>query len=195
MKLKRITAYILDILFVYFIAAALFMLPIFKNDYKNYMDTTTEYIEYIATLGSGEADRDIELDYVYSISKSSQPLSIITCGLLFLYFGVFAYILKGQTLGKKIMKLKVVPDKGKTLDVNLFMIRAIILTNLLPKIASIIVLTKLSPSNWLIAENIISEISNIITFLILGFMIFRDDERGLHDLICKTKVVESNKEK
>ena len=143
MKLKRITAYILDILFVYFIAAALFMLPIFKNDYKNYMDTTTEYIEYIATLGSGEADRDIELDYVYSISKSSQPLSIITCGLLFLYFGVFAYILKGQTLGKKIMKLKVVPDKGKTLDVNLFMIRAIILTNLLPKIASIIVLTKL----------------------------------------------------
>lgn len=195
MKLKRITAYILDILFVYFIAAALFMLPIFKNDYKNYMDTTTEYLEYIATLGSGEADRDIELDYVYSISKSSQPLSIITCGLLFLYFGVFAYILKGQTLGKKIMKLKVVPDKGKTLDVNLFMIRAIILTNLLPKIASIIVLTKLSPSNWLIAENIISEISNIITFLILGFMIFRDDERGLHDLICKTKVVESNKEK
>lgn len=195
MKLKRITAYILDILFVYFIAAALFMLPIFKNDYKNYMDTTTEYIEYIATLGSGEADRDIELDYVYSISKSSQPLSIITCGLLFLYFGVFAYILKGQTLGKKTMKLKVVPDKGKNLDVNLFMIRAIILTNLLPKIASIIVLTKLSPSNWLIAENIISEISNIITFLILGFMIFRDDERGLHDLICKTKVVESNKEK
>lgn len=195
MKLKRITAYILDILFVYFIAAALFMLPIFKNDYKNYMDTTTEYIEYIATLGSGEADRDIELDYVYSISKSSQPLSIITCGLLFLYFGIFAYILKGQTLGKKIMKLKVVPDKGKSLDVNLFMIRAIILTNLLPKIASIIVLTKLSPSNWLIAENIISEISNIITFLILGFMIFRDDERGLHDLICKTKVVESNKEK
>lgn len=195
MKLKRITAYILDILFVYFIAAALFMLPIFKNDYKNYMDTTTEYLEYIATLGSGEADRDIELDYVYSISKSSQPLSIITCGLLFLYFGVFAYILKGQTLGKKIMKLKVVPDKGKSLDVNLFMIRAIILTNLLPKIASIIVLTKLSPSNWLIAENIISEISNIITFLILGFMIFRDDERGLHDLICKTKVVDSNKEK
>lgn len=195
MKLKRITSYILDILFVYFIAAALFMLPIFKNDYKNYMYTTTEYIEYIATLGSGEADRDIELDYVYSISKSSQPLSIITCGLLFLYFGVFAYILKGQTLGKKIMKLKVVPDKGKNLDVNLFMIRAIILTNLLPKIASIIVLTKLSPSNWLIAENVISEISNIITFLILGFMIFRDDERGLHDLICKTKVVESNKEK
>ena len=195
MKLKRITAYILDILFVYFIAAALFMLPIFKNDYKNYMDTTTEYIEYIATLGSEEADRDIELDYVYSISKSSQPLSIITCGLLFLYFGVFAYILKGQTLGKKIMKLKVVPDKGKNLDVNLFMIRAIILTNLLPKIASIIVLTKLSPSNWLIAENIISEISNIITFLILGFMIFRDDERGLHDIICKTKVLEGNKEK
>lgn len=195
MKLKRITAYILDILFVYFIAAALFMLPIFKNDYKNYMDTTTEYLEYIVTLGSGEADRDIELDYVYSISKNSQPLSIITCGLLFLYFGVIAYIFKGQTLGKKIMKLKVVPDKGKNLDVNLFMIRAIILTNLLPKIASIIVLTKLSPSNWLIAENVISEISNIITFLILGFMIFRDDERGLHDLICKTKVVESNKEK
>lgn len=195
MKLKRITAYILDILFVYFIAAALFMLPIFKNDYNVYMDTTTEYIEYIATLGSSEAEPDIELDYVYEINKSSQPLSIITCGVLFLYFGVLAYILKGQTMGKKIMKIKVEPIKGKNLDGNLFMIRTIILTNLLPKIASIIVLAKLSPTNWLIAENIISDISNIITFLILGFMIFRDDERGLHDLICKTKVVEATKEK
>lgn len=195
MKLKRIAAYIIDIFIVNFIASALFMLPIFKNDYNLYMETTESYLEYIATLGSSEADYDIELEYVHTISKSSQPLTIITCGLLFLYFGVFAYMLKGQTIGKKLIKIKVVPVKGTKLNVNLFMIRALIITNLLPRIGSIIILIYLNPSNWLIVENIIGEISNIITFLILGFMIFRDDERGLHDLICGTKVVSTKSEK
>ena len=31
----------------------------------------------------------------------------------------------------------------------------------------------------------------IVTFSIVGVMIFREDERGLHDLIGQTKVIET----
>lgn len=195
MKIKRIVAYIIDIFIISFISSALFLLPIFKNDYKNYVNITKEYTSAILNAGSEGLDYDIELDYLYNMTKSSQPLNIITCGLIFLYFGIFSYLLKGQTIGKKIMKIKVVPIKGKKLNVNLYMIRTILLNNLLLRIASIISIIYLSKSNWIIADTIISYISNAVIFLILGFMVFRDDERGLHDIICQTNVIECKKEK
>lgn len=195
MKIKRIVAYIIDIFIVSIISSTLFILPIFKNDYNNYANTTKEYTDAIINAGSEGLDYDTELDYLYTITKSSQPLTIITCGLMFIYFGVFSYLLNGQTIGKKIMKIKIVPTNGKKLNVNLYMIRTIILNNLLLRIASIISIIYLSKSNWIIADTIISYISNAVIFLIIGFMVFRDDERGLHDVICQTNVIECTKEK
>ena len=189
MKIKRFVAYIIDFFIIYIIAALIYSLPVFENSYNAYQETTQEYVDYVLNIGSGEIDYDTETDYLYDMSRHAQPLTIINCGLIILYFGVYAYIANGQTIGKKIMKIKVISTDSNKLNPNLFMLREIILTNLLPKIASIIALALLSKSNWMIAENIIGYIQNTITFLIIGFMIFRDDERGLHDVICKTNVV------
>jgi uncharacterized RDD family membrane protein YckC len=189
MKIKRFLAYIIDFFIVYIIAVSIFSSPIFKNEYKNYNELNTEYLEYIRTNGSSEIDKDIELQYLYEINKESQPLLIITCGLLIVYFGIIAFFCKGQTIGKKIFKLKVESINGEKLNPNLFMIRTIILTNLIPRIASIVCISFLSKTNWLIAEEIISYVSSTMLFLIIGFMIFRDDERGFHDVICKTQVI------
>lgn len=189
MKIKRLAAYIIDFFIIYIIAALIYSLPVFENSYNAYQEATQEYVDYIVNIGSGEIDYDIETNYLYDMSRHAQPLTIINCGLIILYFGIYAYIANGQTIGKKIMKIKVVSTDSNNLNPNLFMLREIILTNLLPKIASIIALALLSKSNWILAENIIGYIQNTITFLIIGFMIFRDDERGLHDVICKTNVV------
>lgn len=193
MKAKRIAAYLIDFFIVYILASAIFTLPVFESSYNSYQEASQEYIDYIKNIGSGEIDYDIETDNLYEMSKYSQPLMIINSGLLIAYFGIFAYLCNGKTLGKKIMKIKVVPVNSSKLNPNLFMLRAIIVTNLLPRIASILSLALLSKSNWIIAENIISYISNTIIFLIIGFMIFRDDERGLHDIICQTNVIPENK--
>lgn len=189
MKIKRLAAYVIDFFLIYIIAALIYSLPVFESSYNAYQKETQEYVDYVLSIGSGTIDYDIETDYLYNMSKHAQPLTIINCGLIILYFGVYAYIANGQTIGKKIMKIKIVSTDNNKLNPNLFMLREIILTNLLPKIASIIALALLSKSNWMIAENIIGYIQNTITFLIIGFMIFRDDERGLHDVICKTNVV------
>lgn len=189
MKIKRFVAYIIDFFIIYIIAALIYSLPVFENSYNAYQETTQEYVDYVLNIGSGKIDYDTETDYLYDMSRHAQPLTIINCGLIILYFGVYAYIANSQTIGKKIMKIKVISTDSNKLNPNLFMLREIILTNLLPKIASIIALALLSKSNWMIAENIIGYIQNTITFLIIGFMIFRDDERGLHDVICKTNVV------
>ena len=189
MKIKRAVAYLIDFLIVYIIAAMIFSSPLFKDSYSSYQKASEDYFNYIIETGSEELDYDIELQHLYDISKYSQPLMIINSGLIIIYFGIIVYMLNGQTLGKKIMKLKVVSIDKEKLNPNLFMLRAIILTNLLPKIASIISLALLGKTNWIIAENIITFVSNSVLFLIIGCMIFRDDERGLHDVICKTDVI------
>lgn len=189
MKLKRLAAYIIDFFIIYIIAVSIFASPLFKNEYNRYNESNKEYMNYIRSIGSEEVDYDIQLQYVYDTNRASQPLLIITCGLLILYFGITAYLCNGETLGKKILKLKIVPIEGEKLNPHLFMLRTIILTNILPRIASIICISFLSKTNWIVAEEIISYFSSTTTFLILGFMIFRDDERGLHDIIGKTKVI------
>ena len=98
------------------------------------------------------------------------------------------------SLGKKLQKIRVVPQKDKDLNPHLFMLRSIILTNLIPQIASIWAILTLKEKQWILASEIISNISLTITLTLIIFLIFRNDERSLHDLIYKTKVIEANKE-
>lgn len=196
MKLKRIFAYIIDIYIVSFISAMLFgLIPFFKDDFNNYLNSTKEYSDILLNSTSGSSDIDEEelIDIEYDIEIQSKPILFMRTGLLLLYFGVIGYLWKGQTLGKKIFKLQIVPNKRESLNPGLFILRSILVTNLIPEVASLLVLILCSKGTWYDATLIISNISYFLRFLMLGFVIFRDDERGLHDLICDTKVISTKK--
>lgn len=80
------------------------------------------------------------------------------------------YLWNGQTIGKKILGIKVVTDTGEDVDVKTMTIRSIFLL--------------VSGINLpLIADGM------IVIYLIDSFMIFRRDKKTLHDVIAKTKVV------
>lgn len=191
MKIKRITAFLIDLLIVSTIASVIFSLPFFEKYYNNYYKTVEENAARIADIGGGSTviDEDVMLDITYNLTRSSQPLYIINIGCTLIYFGVISFVWKGQTIGKRLLKLQVVSNNNKELNPNLFMLRQILVTNLIPKTLSVISIIAFSKSNWYVANDIISYLSNTMTFIILGFMIFRNDERGLHDLIGQTKVI------
>ena len=197
MKIKRIAAYIIDTLIVTFISSIIFSMPIFIDYQEQYEDVYEDFIkelEYIKDIGSAEYDEERLLDLEYDMINSQKPRQIIDVGLLIIYFGVFAYISDGQTLGKKIFKIKVVGVKNK-IQPHLFMLRSIILTNFIPNLVSIIVgegdLTN-ARMNYIKNKGLDASlyINYFITFIIIGFMIFRDDERGLHDILCDTEVID-----
>ena len=89
------------------------------------------------------------------------------------------------------MKIKVVPIKGNKLNPGLFILRTLLITSIIPNLISVISIFYLSPNTWYNLTGIISQIQEFFFLIILGFMIFRDDERGLHDLICQTKVIDT----
>lgn len=189
MKIKRIFAYIIDLFIVAVIASAIFTMPIFKSESQNYTKYYEEYIDILSNSRLSTISENKQIETLYNMNKSSQSLYIINVGLIIIYFGVISYILKGKTIGKKIMNIQIVPEKGKELNPNLFMLRQMLVTNLIPKILSILSLIFLNGSTWYTANNIIGYLNYISYLFMLGFLIFREDERGLHDLIGKTKVI------
>ena len=176
MKIKRVFAYIIDYIIVYLISAFLLMIPVFSYDQEKYI----EYYEEYMTLPEKITEETLNNQYhiLYKMTKLSKNSLYIEALVSISYFGIAAYLMKGQTLGKKLQKIKVVPTDGKELNPHLFMLRGVIVTNLIPQIASICAILLLKEKQWILASSIISNISMTITFTLIAFLIFRNDERS-----------------
>lgn len=193
MKLKRVFAYLIDLFIVAILVNLILYIPIFKNTQERYLEASNEYYNSIINSATGSSDFTEEelIKQSYDFQKELQTVNIIMIGVTFLYFGVIGFICNGQTLGKKILKIRIVPAKGNNLNPALFILRTIIICNIATRTIMIIVTNYCGPTTWYAISNVINNIQSILTFIVVGFILFRDDERGLHDLLCNTKVVEN----
>lgn len=195
MKTKRIFAYIIDIVLISVVANLIFGWAYRNTNYAEFLDKNKMYIDQLTKYGSTEPTEEELIDIVYDLNKIESPLLIITLGLTVFYFGIVSFMFNGQTIGKKIMHIKVVPMKGKKLNPGLYMIRELILTNSIFKLLDIINVSVASKPTWAVCNTILTYCENFTIIILLGVMIFRNDERSLHDIICKTNVIELEKEK
>ena len=193
MKIKRIFAYLLDIFFVSLISSLIVMIPIFNYNAPAIQEKTNEMYDSLLNTGSSDPDEDILIEKLYDLEKESSSLTVVTAFVTFIYFGVIGFINNGQTLGKMITKLRVVPVKDNKLNPGLYIIRTLLITSIIPQIINIASLSLLNANTWYNLTGIVSQVQEFFFLIILGFMIFRDDERGLHDIICQTKVIEAKK--
>lgn len=98
---------------------------------------------------------------------------------------------KNQTVGKKLMNLKVV-NKNKKDDVKVwqYLIRTLIVYNLFFSSLNVCLAINLSTKLFFTLSMIVSIIGYVITYLGYGMIIFRKDGKGFHDLISGTEVME-----
>ena len=163
----RIIAYLLDILLVYIIISFLVSIRFINPYYDEYLEAYNKYSE-ILTKEENDVNKivDTAKDYFYDINKYGIVYNIASCAVIILYYGLFQKYNNGQTLGKKIMKIKVVDNKSNAILV-LF----------------------LNHTLYLYSYTLIMTIFMIITIINICFIVFRKDHRGLHDLLASTKVV------
>ena len=190
MKAKRIFAYIIDFFIISCISTIIFQIAFKTNSYEEYVNKTEAYYKELVSSGSTEYTEEDLVNILYDISKAQIPLTIIQFGLTVLYFGILSFVANGKTLGKKIFNLRVVPIKGKKLNPGLYFLREIILTNSIFNLLSIINISLCGVKKWYFFNSIITNAKTVVVIILLGFLIFREDERSLHDIICKTKIVE-----
>lgn len=189
----RLVAYIIDVTLVSIVCSGiLFLFP--KNEnyskyLKEYQEVQTNFID-----NKIEADEYIHkvADITYDIDYSNVLSMIVEVVLLILYFIVFQFYNKGQTFGKKLMKLRVVSTNGNELTLNQVTYRALIIDSILINLFMIAALLFLGRNYYYYASLSLQILSGIIIFVTLMMIFFRKDGRGLHDVVTGTKVIQEN---
>lgn len=166
-----------------------------KDLIKSYDDSKITEEEYEIILENLNTNyTKIETDYNYKLLKYSIVPTIVSLMSILLYFVAFQHAFNGRTLGKRIMKLKVVSNNNKKLSILNYFIRSLVVNEVFINILNIIFLVFLSKSGYLAYSKIIYVITYIIEMLILFTMLFDKNNRGIHDYISNTKVIEDKKE-
>ena len=197
-SLKRILAYVIDTIFIVLITTLINNITFINpklNDYNKHYD---EYIKIQEDYKNKEIDKDkydIEIkEYNYILTKEGLISSIITISSLIIYFSILPYFLKGQTLGKKALHIKIVSNKDKQLNIGNYLLRMVILNNIIFRILNVSGVYFLNKNSFYIYSSVISYIESLIETIIIFMVILRKDNRGLHDMISGTKVIEESKE-
>lgn len=194
---KRICAYIIDIVLISFVSSMFASIEFINPKLDEYNQNYEEYRNYVQNITSGNETLDAsELlngeeikDLTYNIASSGVITSEITLIISILYFIVFQYFNNGKTVGKALLKIQVKSNDNKKLKLTQIILRSIVINSLLTTLISIICLLTLSKSSYLTVSNYIQMIDMAIVFVTFGMVMFREDGRGLHDLLAKTIVV------
>lgn len=192
---RRISAYIADFLLVSIIVGLFSEIYIINPYYDEYIDLSNEYLKYVESVGLNEESIDLQKlnKFTYDLSYLSVYISIITLIVNVLYYVVFQYYNGGRTIGKALFNLKIKTNNGKKLKIYQLLIRYCILINLLTSLISIVVVLKLPMNSCINALSIIQTFDDTIILSCIFMIFLRKDNRGLHDLISNTSVVDNKK--
>ena len=192
---KRFVAYFIDIIVVTLLSG---LITVIFTDTTKYDATNKEVLEVTRQMLEDKenaekyTERLVELNY--DLTVNSVNVTIITIGVTLVYFVIMSYFCHGITLGKYIMKIKIVGNNDKELNIFNYFLRSLIINNVLSNLASIIMVYSLSKSDFIKYGDKISNIFTILLITTLILMMYREDGRGLHDLIGSTKVVDIDTE-
>lgn len=190
---KRLIAYFIDLLFIVTFVSMLseikFLNPNHDKQYqasKQYYDFSQEALEEDSNLLNNNKYQDL----VYEIKKLSINSSLIELLCFILYFGGFQGWNKGQTLGKKLLKIKIVNKKNQQeADYKSLMIRTLVLFGLYAEFILIILMKLVSQNIYLEILICLNSLVLITYYVNLIMIIFRKDHRGLHEILSNTEVI------
>lgn len=187
---KRFVAFVIDMLIVSCIVGIIsFVIPQSENVKKLSKELTETSQDYIDKKIDEEEYINNSAPLTYRIDKENFIFSVIDLVITILYFVVFAFIKGGQTLGKMIMGIKVVKQKGE-LTINDMIFRSFIINSLLYSLVALVLLFTTKDVSYLYATVTISYIQLILVAISAFMVLIRKDNLALQDIITKTKVVE-----
>ena len=201
MLVRRAIAYLIDIIIVVFAASMLASISYLNpqlNEYEKAYDEYSEfYDDYKANMKNLKDEETIakyktRLEEVnYNLNKNNVYGAIISITLYIIYFAFFQKYNGGQTLGKKLTRLRVEPN----LSLPKYLLRTIVLHNVWINALKVVLILTVSKSHDILLNNILSIVALVIETTILIMASTRSDNKGLHDFIVGSKVTLLPKEK
>ena len=193
---KRCGAYIIDLIIVTVIAVIVSNICSPRYQLDNYNKSFNKLIELTKKYEDEEIkEKEYQKEYrklSYDLDKNSTTTSFVLLGCMIGYFGIFQYSQDGKTLGKRLFKLQVVKNNDGELNIGHYLLRSIVLYNILFSVAKLILLYCLKQSTYMNYRDILFNVQSIIQLIILLSIFISKERRGLHDYIAGTKVIDLN---
>ena len=190
--LKRLSAYIIDIL-IFSLVFGIFTMFIPENN--NVVVLNGQLPELSESVLRSELSMNAYINQyagiVHSLDKELFLTNLFNLVLMIGYFAVLPFYYNGQTIGKKILKIKLVKDKDE-LTMNDLLIRNIVINGFLFSLIGFALIFMVSDLSYLILISILSFVQILLVIISIFMILYRHDKKGLHDLWCKTSVIEEN---
>ncbi len=191
--IQRLAAFLLDIFIVSMIASLLSYPFLDLESIDKLNESSTQVVEdYMSQkIGIGEYT-DESLSISYEMARKQGIHSLVTIFLNILYFVVFQVKNDGQTIGKRLLRIKVSSQDGKSLGMNQMIFRSLIINSIFIDMVSFGILLFTNETIYFYGAGILGMIQLTI-IAVSGFMImFGQKRQGIHDLIAHTDVVKCN---
>ena len=205
---RRISAFLIDIFLVTFVSTIFSSISYVNPFIENYKVAYDEYREIYKSESESVLTNPTIKNVVDYSNKMSKQLYKIDYSMLFnniyylvfsfLYFVLFAYFTNGQTLGKKLFKLRVVRQDGEKVKLSNLMLRTFLSGSSIFMGVNIIVVIQLlllmiSQNQVYFYAILFSSMISYIIEIIGLVLLFSKEHRSLDDIIGSTKVIDEVK--
>lgn len=185
----RVLAYLIDVLIVSLVVSLI--VEFIPNDKLNRLnkemnELTTNYMNQ--NINAEEYLNGYQ-DMYYDIQYANVGFSIINLVAIISYFSVYQFYNKGQTLGKRIMKIKVISNDDSELTINNFVYRSMIIDGVFVGLVDLILVLFMNKNYYFYLSFPLQIVQEIVLLVIIIMILYKKDGRGLHDKLANTKVV------
>lgn len=196
---RRSMAFFIDLFIVSVITSLLASIPFLNPEKQHYEESYNRILKVFEQYKNEELTiEEYETQFIslsYDLNRMNMNYVIINVVVMIGYFVIFQWQRKGKTVGKQLLKLQIVSVKEeKEVSIFSYLLRCIVLNNLIITLAQMIVIFTYSKDNYYVIYNNLNLVGYIVLYLIIFFILIRTDKRGLHDFVAGTKVISLLKE-
>lgn len=185
---ERLGAYFVDVLIISLLLGIIgYGLPNNTEDTSKEMSNLDE--KFVNKEISTEEYLTEYYGLLYETQSSSKLVNGISLMLSIAYFVIFQVLYNGQTLGKKLFKIKVVDEDKKPVSFWAMLVRYMFIMNILSSVFGILLLFIASKKVYIISYLVLVVLDFLFLIVTTLFVLYRKDKRGLHDLMAKTMVI------
>ena len=191
--IQRFLAYVIDMILIILIVniiGSAFNQKQLKELDKELNDklNTVESVEQFYDDSSEELLNELA-DIQYRIDKASAPVTAVNIIISIGYFIIFQYMNNGQTLGKKLFKIKVQSEKKEKLSLMQITVRSLLINVIAFNFINVLAVAFLSKDLYLAVNSIVTFGQWIIFIASVLLILYNKDKNGVHDMLAKTKVI------
>ncbi len=186
---QRVVAYLIDAIIISLIVSIISFPFVDSKSAEKINNSTQEIVnKYIEGKINLETYATEAVSLSYQSARVNGAVSLITIIIEVCYFIIYQLYNKGQTIGKKLMKIRVVSE-NETLSMNQMIFRSLIINSILVEMISFGFMLSSSKYIYFYGAGLFEAIGYVIIFITILMVMFSKSGKGIHDYLAHTRVI------